>query len=299
MIRSTLPVLVLASAFLAGPRGADAAILQVDCLGGPFFNINAAVAAAVPGDTIVVHVCFAAPGTYPPFAVGGGLSSVRIVAADAFLPYVGAQRLGVTATVAGFAPPVIVDGTGVAGPCASVTGATDIEITGFWLRNCGTHGVQVLSSDHVSITGNRIEATAQAGIRVSDTGYEDVRVVGNLVYHAARAGIALMGGNHLYVTDNTVLGAGREGIYVDVPATAVELVNNNVTGGQKEGIFLRNAQGLIARNTSTANLVGGGACEINLDPLSAANSVVGNLTNGVAPGWICGALGANFVAENR
>jgi hypothetical protein len=296
MIRSILSVLVLAGAFLAGSRHAEAAVLQVDCLGGPFLNVNAALAAAVPGDTIVVHVCFAAPGWYPPFNVAAPLTQVRIVAADAFLPYVGAQLLGVTAVPAGFAPPVIIDGTGVGGPCATVMNAVDIEITGFWFRNCNSHGVLVQNSDHVSITGNRVEATAQGGIRLAAAGHQDLRVVGNLVYHAGGDGIALVGGTRLYVTDNTVLGTGQHGIMAGTAPISLELVNNSVTNSTLEGIYVRSGLGLIARNTST---LGGGACDINLVAPAAGNNVVGNSTNGVIPGAICGALGANFVAENR
>ena len=62
MLRSLLRCLVPAAVLLlASTSISQAAINIVNCVAGPFFTIQAAVTAAVNGDTIVVEVCPAGP----------------------------------------------------------------------------------------------------------------------------------------------------------------------------------------------------------------------------------------------
>jgi len=255
----------------ASTIGADAAILDVDCAGGGFsLDIQTAVTAAGPGDTVVVHECATA---YDPFVVSGK-DRVHVVAADiATTDNMGAQRVGVaTLPLSVFTPTVEVSGTAGTAACVLVEGSFAVEIKGFLLTSCISNGIEIFSSEHTKIVDNRIEGVMAAGI--FDAGTYATTITGNTIIFALREGIFLEQTTLGLVQDNLIGGNGSDGIFIS--GTDVHIVNNEVRINAGPGIHdVFGFMSRIERNTALAN---GGAGNIHIDAGSFDADVVGNET---------------------
>jgi len=251
----------------------NALILDVDCAGGAFsLDIQTAVTAAGPGDTVVVHEC-ALP--YAPFVVSGK-DRVHVVAADIGVPAnMGAQRVGVATLPLGlFAPTVVVAGTAGTGACILIEGSFGVEIKGFLLDGCLADGIDIFSSENTSIVDNRIEGVLGAGIL--DGGTRSTLITGNTIAFSARDGIFLEQSTLAVVTDNLIGANGATGIFV--AGTDNTIVNNEIRLNAAEGIH--EAFGFMTRIERNTALANGGPANIHVDFGSFDADVVGNETGG-------------------
>ena len=221
MLRSLLRCLVPAAVLLlASTSISQAAINIVNCVAGPFFTIQAAVTAAVNGDTIVVEVCPAGPYNENVLIVGfTGLHLVGASEGDA-----GAVRAGVGANTLN--PPVVVSGAGLAGPCFDIQTSDDIKVQNFRITNCSLAGVRFRSSNQVLVLANRIINIPDAsGVEaISGT---DAQVSSNLIALTGVNGVLLDSTETSTIADNFIVRSGREGILTN-GANNSRIDNNDI-----------------------------------------------------------------------
>jgi len=267
--RITICSLALA---VASTLGANAAILVVDCTFGPFFDIQTAVTAAAPGDSVVVHEC-AAP--YNPFVVTGK-DRVHVVAADLGAPSnMGAQRVGVaTLPLSLFTPTVQVAGTAGFGSCIRIESSFSVSVKGFLVTGCFGAGVEIIDSEDTVVADHRIESVMGAGI--FDIANRNTQITGNTVIFSLNEGIALEQPTSSLVTDNLVGANGDDGIFIS--GFDNHVVNNEVRLNAREGI--RDCCGLGSRIERNDVLGNSGISNIYLDFGAVNADVIGNVTGG-------------------
>jgi parallel beta-helix repeat protein len=232
---------------------AFAAIRVVDCGGGSFPTITAALGAAGNGDTIVVHDC-----TYNENITIAGFTGLHLVAASATNR--GATRVGVGTSLA-WVPPAEIDGTGLPDDCIRVVNSTDVTIVGFHITNCNDNGVAIYNSEHTLLHANRIDQVGQSGLPalaavLSDTSF-NTQVVGNLIRYgtaAATEGLRLENCTECTVGDNIIRDNTGVGIHL-VAGSYNTVANNNVRSNASEGILVEGFEARIERNTCRYNAV--------------------------------------------
>ncbi|MCK6526372.1 hypothetical protein L6R50_02015 [Myxococcota bacterium] len=198
MAQGRSSVLVVLTMLAAGGP-ARAATLTVDPEQGPYLDIASAVAAAAPGDEVVV-----APGTYQ--------GAVDLAYGDPTLPE----------SDGGFPlPPVVLRSRDGASVTTIESGGADFAVriqpggtvSGFTLRGSGD-GVRAIGGtgpEHVfDIRHNDVRTTGDHGIRVFGGASH---VVANAVSGAAKAGIAVAG--EARVVANLVTGVDGAGILLE------------------------------------------------------------------------------------
>jgi len=178
-----------------------------------FTTISAALAGGVvDGDSIVVERC---AGGYNETVDLSGLSDVHLVAADP--GFFGARQEGVSGALPP-APPVVIDGAGLAGSCVRIDGSTDVSVHAFHITHCNGHGVEVSNSGRTLVEGNSIGSIT--GDAISDLGSFGTRVTGN----QARGAIRMEDTTEAMVIDNF---ATTDASPVVVESGAGCLVHNN------------------------------------------------------------------------
>ncbi|HMV69291.1 MAG TPA: right-handed parallel beta-helix repeat-containing protein, partial [Myxococcota bacterium] len=261
---------------------ADADVLVVDCIYGPYYTIQSAVDAAGEHDTIAVHAC-----VYTEEVVLDGSYDLHIVAAEDHNGRfrIGAQGIGVGSKRR---PGPVIDRTGMGTSCVRMVDAAFVTLDGLTLTGC-LHGVEMTDCYDVTLTANRVEHVSGAAI-IETSSVNQLQVVGNLLRDAG-AGVVAATGFETIVVDNRVA-------FLDGPAVAIAgwdslVVDNDIAHVAGGGVLFGEGDDLlIARNTFTD--VTGGPTVAVADPTSAGVSVVGNL--GV--GSISDASGAAVIAEN-
>ncbi len=136
----THPILACAAFVALLASAAEAGTLKVP---KDFATIQAAVNAAVPGDTIVVS-----KGTYAPFTVAGTNAI----------------------TVKGKGKPVI-DGGGALQAGVAIMACADIALRGLVVRNAGDRGIEVTGSTTCTISKCRVEDIGGVGINLGGAGH--------------------------------------------------------------------------------------------------------------------------------
>lgn len=246
---------------------ARAAVLVVDCAAGPFTTISAAVAAASSGDTIVVSPC-----VYAENVVVAGLDDLHIVGARPPLA-VGAGPAGVGALPS---PPVIIDGTGLSGPCVELLGTSDVSIVGLTTRACPV-GVRIVDAFDTVVAASRLQGHAFAAIH--DERSHDSRIASNTI-GLNGVGILVEGGCRTTIVDNR-LGAHRhDGIVIR--GDRVEVVHNEVTGSGGAGVrVVEGVENRVERNSLAGNNRAALApANLTVEPGASLTDLVGNSTSG-------------------
>lgn len=248
---------------------AQAAVLTVDCAGGPFTTISAAVMAAANGDTIVVHPC--ATG-YNENVVINNFDDLHLVAADATIApaVVGSYATGIDLVTT---PEVIIDGTGLNGDCISVAGGNrSVSITGFWLRKCNS-GISIFQSSDTVAHGNRIQDMSFAAI--FDSGTDGTVVSGNIM-GLNPYGIYIEASREPRLLDNWLLYHDKNGIFL--AGDRIQVTNNRVQDSGSDGILSQfGSQHRIERNTVSNS---GGSANILISAGVTGVDVIGNDTAG-------------------
>ena len=182
------------------------------CSTAAYSDINAAIAAASSGGTVVV-----CPGTYHTQVVVGKPLNLT-------------GRNGAVIDAAGRAP-LTTAGWKVPGSIGiGVLGTSDVRVTGFKVVDAGFDGILVRLSSHVSVSGNVLMDNGGAGVEINgssssqatgdtaedntgggftladDAGPDSHNVVsGNVASHnPGGSGVTLAGYSHSGVTDNLV-----------------------------------------------------------------------------------------------
>jgi len=254
VLTTIMMILLLASvAMIAVPVNAPPTVLEVG-VGYPYATISAAVTAASPGDTIIVHA-----GTYnEQVSVPASLVGLTIKAA------VGEDRPLVNGQPGGFviwADYVVVEGfevyataspggDGIAVKANYVVVRNNVvKGPGWWLTTPGWYqpmgaGISVINVHDVVVEGNSVHETSGAGIWVGAASYCTIR--DNKVAETQYTGILLppWGGNpshHNTIEKNHVASAGTEwnyddGIRLGAGAHDNVVKNNKVTASIRDGI---------------------------------------------------------------
>ncbi len=195
----------------------------------PGQSIQAAVNAAVAGDTVVVK-----PGVYRENVVVK-TSNITIQGQNAVLA--APQTPGPNLCPEFGSPPTAVDGFCVTGNVDFDTGVVSSYVEGVTIR-----GFQI--SD--------FPASGIVAFGAKGAVFEENRAVDNAEY-----GIAAFYSTGTQVLGNQTERSGEAGIYIGDSPEARALVDGNLSRGNFIGIFVRDAQlGTIRNNRSTGNCVG-------------------------------------------
>jgi hypothetical protein len=264
--------LLLLALLSAGATDAEAAVRGVHCVNGPFLTIGDAVAAASPGDTIVIQPCPTGPYLENVVILGVELHLVGASAAGA-MPELGAVATGVGNLPD---PQVVIDGGGSDLPCLQVRSSDGVTISGLKLQNCAA-GLVLIDAFRTHVHGVRSQDHAYAG-------FADVRGDSNVFSGnvAGRNGFGFVVEQSIggVLSDNRVVASLVDGI--SVTGNDMLVVNNDVMTSAFVGLRVLGGTGnRILRNTSERNgLVAPGAANLAIDPAATDTVVVGNAADG-------------------
>ena len=266
-MKSTLAALLAVALLSVLPTsGANATILQVNCVTGPFFTINSAVAAASNGDSIVVEDC----GTpYAENVVIAGLTGVHMVGASG--TDFGARAAGVGAPVA---PTVRIVGTATGGACVSIENSTDIKVQNFQLANCQGDGVRINTAQEVLVLANRFVNVQGSGVAAVNG--DDINIISNLIVFAQQFGLLIQETDESTLADNFILASTRSGVAL-AGGVRNRVDNNDIRFSGDEGLTDGTSRVRIERNSFVQN---GGAGDILLEASSNGADVIGNSVPG-------------------
>lgn len=209
-----------------------------------FPTIAAAVAAAAPGDTILVR-----PGVYR--------ETVRI--STDFIRLI-AQRA-----------PVILDGQGRRNQAFLIKGAQGVEINGFIIRDYLRAGILVQSGRFNRLVHNVIKRiTGGEGIRVESDGN---LIWDNRVVRASGDGILLVNADGNWAVENRTIRNGGRGIFV-LGGKYSALVGNETRRNANFGLASTGDNTLILKNRSVED--GELPGETDSAPEGAAEESTGN-----------------------
>jgi len=228
--RPVLVVLAAACVALALATGASAKTIEVS----EGQSIQAAVDAAVPGDTIIVNA-----GVYKENVVvkTSNLTIQGQATADQVVVLAAPEKPGANTCPEPGAPPTAIEGFCVAGTVDYETGVVTSYVEGVSIR-----GFQI--SD---FPGSGIAAFGAKGAT-----FEQNRTVDNEEY-----GIAAFFSTGTRVLQNRTERSGEAGIYIGDSPEARALVDGNRAQDNFIGIFVRDAMlGTIRNNRSSGNCVG-------------------------------------------
>lgn len=268
-VMSWLTAITFALAMLP-PAKSNAAILTVNCATGPFLTINAAVAAAVNGDTIMVESCGI---PYVENVTIAGFTSLHLVGVTPPNPTggggdFGAKPAGVGAAVNSL---TIVTGAGLNGACFDVQNSTDIKIQNFSIVNCAQGGVRIRTARQVLVLANRIlNHPVSQGVLAINT--DDLVVSSNLIAVTGLEGIRLEDTRVSTIADNFVVRAANAGIrLIDGANNRVD--NNDVRSSGLQGLVVSGVEARIERNSFNQN---GAGADILVDAAAINADIVGN-----------------------
>ena len=264
------------------PAFAQAAVIDADCTGTPYFNIQQAVTASNPGDVIVVHPDCA---NFPQAINIVGLNNLQIVGAEEpVYNYTGAYPVGPNQWPPG--NPVIYD---FGQSCIHIQNSNDISIASLLFEYCIDDGVTILNSNRITIQGLGIYAVGADGIAVR--GSRDINISGNFLFGATfnnSSGIVVDASSDLVRIQNNRITKNINGIIME--GSRVHVLNNDVSANADVGIIVRSDQSTVTRNTVLNNASG---VEIDFTAMPPDTCVVGNTTNnGIVP-WATGCQGSN------
>jgi len=266
---SWLTAIAFALAMLP-PAKSNAAILTVNCATGPFLTINAAVAAAVNGDTIMVESCGI---PYVENVTIAGFTSLHLVGVTPPNPTggggdFGAKPAGVGAAVNSL---TIVTGAGLNGACFDVQNSTDIKIQNFSIVNCAQGGVRIRTARQVLVLANRIlNHPVSQGVLAINT--DDLVVSSNLIAVTGLEGIRLEDARVSTIADNFVVRAANAGIrLIDGANNRVD--NNDVRSSGLQGLVVSGVEARIERNSFNQN---GAGADILVDAAAINADILGN-----------------------
>ncbi|MEO0602380.1 MAG: right-handed parallel beta-helix repeat-containing protein [Myxococcota bacterium] len=267
------------SVVLLLPSTALGATLEVP---GAFVDVNAALAAAVAGDTIVVSTN---GGTYPAFTVN--LDDVTIVAGETGR-ITGAYGVGYNASIS---PQVTIDGGG--GLCIEVTGTQNVTIAGFILTNCS---VAINAAQNVGnlYFGNVMYSDDVAAYR--STFEESTTFTGNELRNASGTsdfGVMMDNGERNTISDNTIRNYAEEGILISA-GRGTTILNNDIQHTVAYAVRIgANAERITTARNLTVNNNSGGV-QIEYDAGTTDGEAVGNNTANTA----INTPGSNSQAQN-
>ena len=248
----------------------SAAILTVNCAAGPFFTINAAVAAAVNGDTIMIEECAVPYNENIAIAGFTGLHVVGVTPPSAVAAGdVGSKSAGATVAVNSLS---VVSGAGLAGPCFSIEVSTDVKIQNLRLDNCTLGGVRVRSSRNVLVLANRIiNSLEAAGTHAINT--DNLQISSNLFVFMSMEAILLEDTRLSTLADNQIYRTGLAGIRLRDGANN-RIDNNDVRLAGTQGLVVSGLEARIERNSFLQN--GGAGPDILVENTSLDADIVGN-----------------------
>jgi len=257
---SQLALLLLALSMALCSLGAQAAILEVDCVAGPFFDIDPAVTAAGAGDTILVRPCASAP--YGFFRIenkeglhiiGRSLPSRDPVPQPDFRPSV---------VVSAALPEVV---------CVRILNSTDITLRGFTFEDCRFHSIETSGSTDLRIVGNRFERGGEEAIRDGSTGSQ---YIGNVVTDSGFS--FFLDGHSTLVARNLVFDNVIGGI--EIVGTKIHIVDNRIVRNNSGCIGDQGDESRLEGNVCLGNSHRNGVAEISLRSGSTNADVIGNVT---------------------
>lgn len=256
--------LAVLTAFLFA-ASSQAAILTVDCLDGPFTDIQDAISAAQSSDTVLVEACEDA--AYSPFSIVGK-DDLHVVGNDS--PATGTQAGLGGLPRPSLRPPVTIDGDG-GFQCVVVQNSDGVSIEGLTITNCGFHAIEVLSSFDVTVMRSRIEGGLES---IRDQGSRRSRYIENVFVDGLFS--IFLDGSEALVARNLILRDQATGI--NVLNEGNHLLGNEIRGSRREAIIDQGDGSRIERNRCLGNLVDGGQGEIVLNSGSSNAQVVANVT---------------------
>jgi len=266
MIRSNsalATLLVLIAVPLFSLPAAAATVRVVDCVAGPFLNIDAAVDAAQPGDTVLVEPC---DTPYLPFTIDGK-SDLHVIGNG------GPTVIPVGLPNREFLPPAaIADDPDVFGfACLSISNSDRITVSNLTFDLCDFHAVNVTTSEDVKILANRFEESFET---VRDSTSSGIQVTGNLFVGGAFA--VFVDSSDALISQNVILDNQGSGISLLSPgATGNQVLGNVILRSRLEAIFSSTNNARIERNLCLETTEG--PSNIVLSDLSNETIVVGNV----------------------
>lgn len=235
----------------------------VDCLAGPFLQLDPAIEAAEPGDTVLVEPC---DTPYLPFSIDGK-TDLHIVGNG------GPIVIPAGLPDRDFLPPAkIADDPDVVGfACLGISNSEQITISNLTFDQCDFHAINVVTSEDVKILANRFEESFET---VRDSTASGIQVTGNLFVGGAFA--VFVDGNDALISQNVILDNQGSGISLLSPsATGNQVLGNVIVRSRSESIFSATDGARIERNLclGTEN----GTSNIVLSNLTNNTLVVGNV----------------------
>lgn len=217
-------------------------------------SIQTAVSAASPGDTILVR-----PGVYnESVAIPVGKDRLRIVGAGA----------GKT----------IVDGTGLGAVDGfRIDESNFVTITGFTVRNFGSDGIFVDTSDNV-IRNNEATQNGEDGIRID--GNRNL-VLNNKATQNGSDGIEVVVGTRNYVIGNVTNRNTGSGIYCAGGTDRTAILDNEACENGAEGIGVRSDISWIVGNRTADNGTDGIDVDVADDVFVYGNTSKDNALDGL------------------
>jgi hypothetical protein len=279
LTKSTLFAAILSTALVPATQ---AAVLDVNCAGGTFLDVQSAVNAAAPGDVIVVQAC-----TYPNGFAILGKSDLQIVAADAPAGSFGAFPVGRSINP----PSSSMQMYDTTTTCVTIDSSQNISIVGLLLEACRGFGIEINGSDNIEIHGNALYYADRDGVSIA--GSRHVTVSGNFLFGAVQpgqSGVSVDSGSALVRIHNNRIMKNAQGI--SMKGQYIDVINNEVAGNVGLGIYVASDSSTVARNHVQGN--GSGLTpQIDFTALPLNTCVVGNDTNvGILP-WAVGCQSDN------
>jgi parallel beta-helix repeat protein len=175
--------------------------------GGAYTNIQDAINAANPGDTVFVY-----NGTYE--SVGAN-KQINLIGED------------MNST--------IIDGGGTSR--VLWISADYVNVTGFTITNSGPNvddeGIFIIS-DHNTITGNRVVSNRWYGIEILISSYNIIS--SNIISSNEKKGINLKDSHRNIITGNEITNNDLDGIYLELSSNNT-IHNNNISSNLRQGIW--------------------------------------------------------------
>lgn len=261
---------------------------RINDTGGPAVYMSAASDSTITGNTIYDVCKTISGGAVAEGAIAVNVLSTRIVVSNNSIRKSGKPgiRLDATAsTISGNQIEELANSTAILMAFRSVDGAAPVSgstITGNSITNCaggiqfagpnaysarvkgltitgnvidpgtvdvnGNHGISIIDTDDLTITGNTIRAASGMGIILTDVTAFSVN--GNTVRNAEypNDGIYLDGCSKGVVTNNRSYGTNRYGIVLNQTTTAVRVSDNYTTDNTTGGILDAGVGNTVANN---------------------------------------------------
>ncbi len=282
--RSSCAALLLLLTLFYGPKAASAAELKVP---GQYATIDAALAAASPGDTVKV-----AQGTY--FVHLSLKKGVRLEG--------GWKKDFSRRDPATFV--TTLDGVKEKGPVVKCADQATLDgftvIHGSLLKTdtvSDGSGINCSENNAVTIANNTIHDNEPSGVFFEKS---SGTIKGNTIFKNAQAGVYLQMGSSLKISGNNISANGYSGIGTGKkPDSTVEITQNIIHQNERSGINSQTASGLFRNNLIYGNKRSGIRC-LPMPATIINNTIVGSGWAGILiedPSAVA-TIKNNIVAEN-